>query len=73
MTFMHGAYWAYFVQICGIVLLNQARVAEGRLRLVSWNCFCLHVNVCVSVCLSIFEAINNQWCDIMWYRPCVIG
>ena len=27
--------------------LNQACLAKGRARLVSWNCFGLHISVCV--------------------------
>ena len=39
-------------------------------NLVSWNCF-VHASVCV--CVSIPKAINNQWCDMAWYRLCAIG
>ena len=39
-----------------VIFLNQA-------RLVSWNCFCLQMSVClcvcVFVCVSALEAINN--------------
>ena len=56
--------------------LNQACAAEGRARLVSWNCFGSRVSMCVCVCacvcvrvcvcasVSIPEGINNQLCDI---------
>ena len=49
--------------------LNQARVAEGRVHLVSWNYFGSRVGmcvcVCVCVCVSAPEAINNQWHDMV--------
>ena len=51
--------------IC-LILLNQARAAEGRapgfLKLF-WFAR-RYVCVCVSVCVSAPEAINNQWRDI---------
>ena len=31
------------------------------------------VCVCVCVCVSAPEAINNQWRDMVRYRPCAIG
>ena len=32
---------------------------------------CMHA--CMFVCGSASEDINNQWCDMVWCRPCVIG
>ena len=34
---------------------------------------CRYVCVCVSVYASSPKAFNNQWCDTVWYRLCVIG
>ena len=47
------------------LFLNQAHA------LVSWNCFGSCISMCV--CVSALEAINNQWHDMVWYRPCTIG
>ena len=48
------------------------RRAPGFLKLLL---FALYACVCVyvSVCVSAPEGINNQWRDMVWYRPCVIG
>ena len=43
---------------------------------VSWNCFCLQVCMCACACVCVYphpEGIIDQWHDIVWYRPCVIG
>ena len=36
---------------------------------------CSSVCVSVSVCVCMFtpEGINNQWCGMVWYRPCANG
>ena len=46
--------------------LNQARAAEGRARLVSWNCFGSRVGMCVYVCPPPRPLITSGviWCDI---------
>ena len=53
---------------------------KASLCLVSWHYFCSrywHVCVCVRVsvclCMSASMGINNQWCNMVWYRSCVIG
>ena len=54
------------------------RIIEGKvnvyifkpgMHLISWNCF----GLCVYVCVSSPKGINNQWHDMVWYRPYVIG
>ena len=29
--------------------------------------------MCLCVCVSAPEASNNQWCDVAWYGPHMIG
>ena len=51
----------------------------GFLKLLWFVCWYVCVCVCLSVCLSVRlciyvstpEGINNQWRDMVWYRPCV--
>ena len=51
--------------------LNQARAAFGRMRLVSWNCFGLHIGMCVCVCVSVSACpppralITSGMCDVL--------
>ena len=49
-------------------LLNQVH-ATWHACLISWNCFGLQVSMCVCVCVPTPKSINNQWCDMVWYRP----
>ena len=42
------------------MFLNQAHVAFGRAHLVSGNRFCSQIGMCVCVCVSTPEAINNK-------------
>ena len=49
----------------------QYYIFKPGARLVSWNCFC--VDVCMRVCVSAPEAINNWWRNVAWYGPHTIG
>ena len=63
----------HFMHTWEFMFLNQARAAKGRSHLVSWNCFGSCVSMRVSVSVSTPKGINNQWHDMVWYRPCSIG
>ena len=53
--------------------------APGFLKLLwfahwyAYVCVRVCVCVCVSACVSAPKAINNQWRDMVLYRPCAIG
>ena len=54
------------------LLLNQA---HAGLPACTWflNIVSVRTYVCVCVCVSAPEAINNQWHDVVSYEPHVIG
>ena len=43
-------------------------MAEGHVHLVSWNHFCSHINMCVSVCFPLRVLITSGviWCHTGW-------
>ena len=49
-------------------VLNKARAGlrPAPVRIVG-------MRACVRVCVSAPETINNQWRDVAWYRPHMIG
>ena len=62
----------FSIQTC--IFLNQARawfleIDPVRERLYVCVCVCM----CVCVCVSAPKAINNQWRDVAWYGPHMIG
>ena len=45
----------------------------GFLKLLWFACRYVHRCVHLSICVSTPKGINNQWHDMVWYKPCAIN